>query len=76
MGKKIYSGDENKRKLLEGVNELADTVKLTMGAAGLNVIIQALFNQPLSFFIRAAIINNQNHFSWDHGEPKTVKTLP
>lgn len=46
MGKKIYSGDENKRKLLEGVNELADTVKLTMGAAGLNVIIHDQFRLP------------------------------
>ncbi len=47
MGKKIYSGDENKEKLLEGVNDLANTVKLTMGAAGLNVIIHDPFRLPV-----------------------------
>ena len=40
MGKEIYHGKESREKLLKGVNELADAVKVTLGPRGRNVIIE------------------------------------
>jgi len=39
-GKQIFHGKESREKLLKGVNELADAVKVTLGPKGRNVIIQ------------------------------------
>jgi len=39
MGKQIFHGKESREKLLKGVNELADAVKVTLGPRGRNVII-------------------------------------
>ena len=39
-GKQIFHGKESREKLLIGVNELADAVKVTLGPKGRNVIIQ------------------------------------
>ena len=39
MGKEIYHGKESREKLLKGVNELADAVKVTLDR-GRNVIIE------------------------------------
>jgi len=40
MGKQIFHGKESREKLLKGVNELADAVKVTLGPRGRNVIIE------------------------------------
>lgn len=40
MGKQVFHGKESREKLLEGVNELANAVKVTLGPRGRNVIIQ------------------------------------
>jgi chaperonin GroEL len=40
MGREIYHGKESREKLLKGVNELADAVKVTLGPRGRNVIIE------------------------------------
>ena len=40
MGKEIFHGKESREKLLNGVNELADAVKVTLGPRGRNVIIE------------------------------------
>ena len=40
MGKEIYHGKDSREKLLKGVNELADAVKVTLGPRGRNVIIE------------------------------------
>ena len=40
MGKEIYHGKESREKLLKGVNELANAVKVTLGPRGRNVIIE------------------------------------
>ena len=40
MGKQVFHGESSRSKLLEGVNELADAVKVTLGPRGRNVVIQ------------------------------------
>ena len=40
MGKQVFHGESSRKKLLEGVNELADAVKVTLGPRGRNVVIQ------------------------------------
>ena len=39
MAKQIKYGEEARRKLLDGVNKLADTVKVTLGPKGRNVVL-------------------------------------
>ena len=40
MSKEVFHGEDSRKKLSEGVNELADAVKVTLGPRGRNVIIQ------------------------------------
>ena len=40
MGKQVFHGESSRQRLLEGVNELADAVKVTLGPRGRNVVIQ------------------------------------
>ena len=40
MGKEIFHGKQSREKLLSGVNQLADAVKVTLGPRGRNVIIE------------------------------------
>ena len=40
MGKQVFHGESSRTKLLEGVNELADAGKVTLGPRGRNVVIQ------------------------------------
>lgn len=47
MAKDLFYGEESRRKLLEGVNKLADTVKITLGPKGRNVLIEKSFGSPL-----------------------------
>ena len=44
--KKIKFNYEARQLLLSGVNQLADTVKVTLGAKGRNVIIERDYSQP------------------------------
>ena len=47
MAKEIKNGEEARKKLLEGVNKLADTVKVTLGPKGRNVVLDRSFGAPL-----------------------------
>lgn len=47
MAKDIYFGEEARRKLEAGVNRLADTVKITLGPKGRNVLLEKKFGAPL-----------------------------
>ena len=47
MAKEIKYGEEARRKLLDGVNKLADTVKVTLGPKGRNVVLDKSFGAPL-----------------------------
>ena len=47
MAKEIFYGEEARRKLQSGVDQLADTVKITLGPKGRNVLISKTFGSPL-----------------------------
>ena len=47
MAKKIIYGEDARKALLAGVNQLADTVKITLGPKGRNVVLDKKFGAPL-----------------------------
>ena len=47
MSKIIKRGDEARKALEAGVNQLADTVKVTLGPKGRNVVLDKKFGAPL-----------------------------
>ena len=47
MAKELYYGEDSRRKLLAGVDKLADTVKITLGPKGRNVLIEKSYGSPL-----------------------------
>ena len=47
MAKQIQYGEEARRSLERGINALADTVKITMGPKGRNVVLDKKFGSPL-----------------------------
>src|SRR5882757_6700334 len=46
MAKHIAYGEESRRAILRGVNQLADAVKITLGPKGRNVVIDKKFGSP------------------------------
>ncbi len=46
MAKEIILGEEARKKLLNGVNQLADTVKATLGPRGRNIVLEKKFGSP------------------------------
>ena len=47
MAKTIIYGEDARKSLLEGVNKLADTVKVTLGPKGRNVVLDKSYGAPL-----------------------------
>ncbi|WP_458862376.1 chaperonin GroEL [Acidaminobacterium chupaoyuni] len=47
MAKEILYGEEARRALERGINHLADTVKVTLGPKGRNVVLDKKFGSPL-----------------------------
>ena len=47
MAKEIIFGEEARRALLNGINQLANTVKVTLGPKGKNVVLDKKFGAPL-----------------------------
>ena len=47
MAKEILYGEEARRALERGINQLADTVKITLGPKGRNVVLDKKFGAPL-----------------------------
>ena len=47
MAKEIKYGEDARKALLEGVNKLADTVKVTLGPKGRNVVLDKSYGSPL-----------------------------
>lgn len=47
MAKELFYGEDSRRKLLAGVDKLANTVKITLGPKGRNVLIEKSFGAPL-----------------------------
>ena len=46
MAKQIVYGERSRRIIIEGVNQLADAVKVTLGPKGRNVILEKKFGSP------------------------------
>ena len=47
MAKMIVYGEEARKKLQGGIDQLADTVKVTLGPKGRNVVLGKKFGAPL-----------------------------
>ena len=47
MSKEILYGEDARKALERGVNQLADTVKVTLGPKGRNVVLDKKFGSPL-----------------------------
>ena len=47
MAKEIKFGEDARKSLVEGVNKLADTVKVTLGPKGRNVVLDRSYGAPL-----------------------------
>src|SRR5436309_6761410 len=47
MAKEIILGEQSRQAILRGVNQLADTVKITLGPKGRNVVLDKKFCSPL-----------------------------
>ena len=47
MAKDIYYGIDSRNALLRGVDKLADTVKITLGPKGRNVVLDKKYGAPL-----------------------------
>ena len=48
MSKLIMRGDEARKALQAGVDQLADTVKITLGPKGRNVVLDKKYGAPSS----------------------------
>lgn len=47
MAKKIIYGEQARQSLQDGINQLADTVKITLGPKGRNVVLDKKYGSPL-----------------------------
>ena len=47
MAKELYYGEDARKKLMDGVDQLANTVKITLGPKGRNVLLEKKFGSPL-----------------------------
>ncbi|MBP5231523.1 MAG: chaperonin GroEL, partial [Clostridia bacterium] len=47
MAKEIRSGNEAREAMLRGVDTLANTVKITLGPKGRNVVLEKKYGSPL-----------------------------
>src|ERR1700676_696170 len=45
--KQIVKGEDSRQQILRGVNQLADTLKITRGPKGRNVVLDKKFGPPL-----------------------------
>ena len=46
MAKQIVYGEKSRRVMIEGINQLADAVKVTLGPKGRNVVLEQKFGSP------------------------------
>ena len=47
MAKMIEFGEDARKKLQSGIDQLADTVKVTLGPKGRNVVLAKKYGSPL-----------------------------
>ena len=47
MAKQLLNGEEARKALCNGIDKLADTVKITLGPKGRNVVLGKKFGAPV-----------------------------
>lgn len=47
MAKELHYGEDARKKLMKGVDQLADTVKITLGPKGRNVLLDKKYGSPV-----------------------------
>ena len=47
MAKQIAYGEDARKALMKGIDQLADTVKITLGPKGRNVVLDKKYGAPL-----------------------------
>ena len=53
MSKEIKFGEDARKSLLDGVNKLADTVKVTLGPKGRNVVLDKKFGASQTMVLQS-----------------------
>ena len=68
MAKEINFSDNARNKLYEGVKQLSDAVKVTMGPRGRNVLIQKSYGAPTitKDGVRVTFLHENISSSWSH----------
>ena len=61
MAKQIIYGEEARKAIERGVNQLADTVKITLGPKGRNVVLDKKFGTPLITYFPLCIRRKMCH---------------
>ena len=61
MAKEIKFGAEARAALEAGVNKLADTVRVTLGPKGRNVVLDKPYGAPL---IQTTVLQSQKKSNW------------
>ena len=65
MAKQIKQGEDARKALCAGIDQLADTVKITLGPKGRNVVLGKKFGSP--------VITNDGVYRCDcNGEPSAL----
>jgi chaperonin GroEL len=54
--KQLMYGEDGRRKLLKGVRQMAETVKVTLGPTGHNVIFERSFGSPRVTLDRKSVV--------------------
>ena len=75
MAKQIKYGVEARKALEAGVNQLADTVRVTLGPKGRNVVLDKSFGAPLITNDGVTIINKIDSFLEERNLPQEKKAM-
>ena len=65
MAKTILHGTEARNALLIGIDKLADTVKITMGPKGRNVVLDKNFTETLgykTYLYDLVLVKDENYY--------------
>ena len=72
MAKEIKFGAEARAALEAGVNKLADTVRVTIGPKGRNVVLDKQFGAPLITNDGVTIAKETDSKTWAHSSSKKL----
>ena len=79
MAKEIIYGEDARKALQSGIDQLADTVKITLGPKGRNVVIDKKFGEYLAYSVLTGMtLNNGLKSLFDMPRPigeEGIRTL-